>query len=368
MQKIQIVAPLLAIDGYGYAAENLSLALKKIGVDVKFFAQDWQIDTFSKPELLSLRVTDKAKLNRNVPTVIFHLPPTLAAYQDFKYKICFTMFETSKVPAKWVDCLNTLCDLVIVPSEFCKRTFIASGVKKHIEVVPLGIDLANYQLLARPERDRFTFLTLANMDERKNFKLALAAFYEEFRGDDTVRLIVKTRKGSKVDFIPCNNIEIIEDDYTAEQMRDLYAMADCFIYPSRGEGFGLPPREAMATGLPVILTRWSALEDIAFERMAYTLTEFKLIPATYPKSEILGLGEDLGKWADPSKEELKEKMRYVIDHKHDAKVKGIMSAGIMKLTADPEVGARLLKRATKALKYRKSSTIDNGSKRELKAL
>ena len=356
MQKIQIVAPLLAIDGYGYAAENMALALKKIGVDVKFFAQDWQIDKFSKKELLDLRVMDKSKLDRNVPTVIFHLPPTLAQYQDFKHKIAFTMFETSKVPAGWVDCLNRLCDLVVVPSEFCKRTFIASGVKKHIEVVPLGIDLNNYAEIKRPDREPFTFLTLANMDERKNFKLALAAFYEEFKGDKSVRLIIKTRKGSPVEFIPCNNIEIIEDDYTAEQMSDLYASADCFIYPSRGEGFGLPPREAMATGLPVILTRWSALEDIAYERMAYPLTDYKLIPATYPKSQILGLEANLGRWADPAKSELRARMREVRLYTEQAKKKGELAAGVMRIEAEPEIGARAIKKAIKALKYRKLST------------
>ncbi len=363
MQKVQIVAPLLAIDGYGYAAENMALALKDIGVDVKFYAQDWQIEKFSKKELLDLRVTDKSKLDRNVPTVIFHLPPTLGQYQDFRHKIAFTMFETSKVPAGWVNCLNTLSDLVIVPSEFCKRTFIASGVKKHIEVVPLGIDLKNYAEIKRPDRDIFTFLTLANMDERKNFKLALSAFYEEFKGDQSVRLIVKTRKGSPVDFIPAKNIEIIEDDYTAEQMRDLYYSADCFIYPSRGEGFGLPPREAMATGLPVILTRWSALEDIAFERLAYPLTDYKLIPATYPKSEILGLEANLGRWADPAKDELKCRMRHVRENlNNEAKKKGALAAGCMRIEADPEVGARALKKAIKALKYRKLSTTCKVSK------
>lgn len=353
MLKVQIVAPLLAIDGYGYAAENMTLALKKIGIDVSFFAQDWAIDKFSKKELLDLRIQDKAKLDRKVPTVIFHLPPTLAAYQDFKHKIAFTMFETSKVPEGWVNCLNTLCDLVIVPSEFCKRTFIASGVKKHIEVVPLGIDLNNYAEVKRPDREPFTFLTLANMDERKNFALALAAFYEQFKGDKSTRLVIKTRKGSPVNFIPCKNIEIIEDDYTAAQMRDLYASADCFIYPSRGEGFGLPPREAMATGLPVILTGWSALEDIAFERMAYPLKDYKLIPAVYPKSQILGLGDNLGKWADPAKEELKEKMLYVRNNLSEAKKKGALAAGVMRIEAEPTVGARELKKAVKALKYRK---------------
>ncbi len=48
-----------------------------------------------------------------------------------------------------------------------------------------------------------------------------------------------------------------------ERLRDLYRGAIAFVYPSRFEGFGIPPLEAMACGAPVIATRTGAIPDYA---------------------------------------------------------------------------------------------------------
>ena len=43
----------------------------------------------------------------------------------------------------------------------------------------------------------------------------------------------------------------------------LYNLASLFVYPSFYEGFGFPPLEAMACGLPVVTSACSSLPEIA---------------------------------------------------------------------------------------------------------
>ena len=48
-------------------------------------------------------------------------------------------------------------------------------------------------------------------------------------------------------------------------LRALYRNALVFVYPSRYEGFGLPPLEAMACGAPVVTTRAGAMPEVVGE-------------------------------------------------------------------------------------------------------
>jgi glycosyltransferase involved in cell wall biosynthesis len=47
-----------------------------------------------------------------------------------------------------------------------------------------------------------------------------------------------------------------------EDLPELYNCADLFVYPSLYEGFGLPPLEAMACGIPVITSNTSSLPEV----------------------------------------------------------------------------------------------------------
>lgn len=47
-----------------------------------------------------------------------------------------------------------------------------------------------------------------------------------------------------------------------EELRELYSQADLFVWPSVYEGWGFPPQEAMACGVPVIVSNGGALPEV----------------------------------------------------------------------------------------------------------
>jgi glycosyltransferase involved in cell wall biosynthesis len=56
---------------------------------------------------------------------------------------------------------------------------------------------------------------------------------------------------------------------TDHELRALYQHATCFVYPSRYEGFGLPPLEAMTCGCPVIVSRAASLPEVCGDAAIY---------------------------------------------------------------------------------------------------
>ena len=56
------------------------------------------------------------------------------------------------------------------------------------------------------------------------------------------------------------------DDATLEA---LYLMANCFVFPSLAEGFGLPLLEALVRGVPVACSNASSLPEVAGEAALY---------------------------------------------------------------------------------------------------
>ena len=56
---------------------------------------------------------------------------------------------------------------------------------------------------------------------------------------------------------------------TDAELRALYENAACLLFPSRYEGFGLPPVEAMACGCPVIASRGGAVEEVCGDSALY---------------------------------------------------------------------------------------------------
>lgn len=263
--KIKITSALDVRDGYGNIGQNLALALDTLGHDVSIEpVKIW----FSTEELDEKVIR---MINKPIDSYDYHL---LIMYPDFQFKKqakhwgIITMYEASKCPSVWTNLLNKLGATILAPSAFVQQMFLDSGVLAPVEHLSLATN-SLYQPLQRPVlKDRnFRFLTVGKFEPRKNGPALINAFNVLSRQYQDVEIIFKTREH----FVPKelvaaaqsnNRVKIISKTVAEPLLLDLYAYCDCFVYPSRGEGYSFPPRNALATGMPTIVTDWSALAEI----------------------------------------------------------------------------------------------------------
>jgi glycosyltransferase involved in cell wall biosynthesis len=179
-----------------------------------------------------------------------------------------------------------MTDLVITISEFSKRDIMqVLGIPAdRIRVIPLAAG-PQYRRILDAQRlqtvrtkyglgERFVFY-VGGLDSRKNVATLVASFaavYHEL-GDPALQLLVAgdpNRLGSTPlfpDWRPLARTlgvaENIACMYVAdEDLPVLYSATSCFVYPSRYEGFGLPPLEAMACGAPVVCSERTSLPEV----------------------------------------------------------------------------------------------------------
>ena len=294
-------------DGYGRMSIHLVRALIRQGVDVD-----------------AVSIYDIKKHRTFKGTVVSATSPDTWSKITGRPFWGLTMWESSKLPETWIEWINANgVGGVLVPSEFNRQVFEASGIKKPIGVVPLGVDVGEFPYVERPVGRRpYTFLLLGELGGfRKGLGYAYQAFWRAFRGSENARLVLKTR-GPRADEMPtCSdaNVEIIDAEYGLPMMRELYGLADCFVFPSRGEGYGLPPREAASTGLPVIATDWSGLQEGGVGNYAYPLRVKELKTALYGPPEIHGR---VGEWAEPDVDHLATLMSLCYENQAMARRKG----------------------------------------------
>ena len=121
------------------------------------------------------------------------------------------------------------------------------------------------------------FLCLSTLEPRKNLQLLLKAYGNLLgkRREDVPSLVLAGRKGWLMDELLAD----IENKYPGKvvvtgfiedaDLPQIYRMADCFVFPSLYEGFGMPPLEALAVGTPVISSDAASMPEVLGDHAAY---------------------------------------------------------------------------------------------------
>jgi glycosyltransferase involved in cell wall biosynthesis len=156
--------------------------------------------------------------------------------------------------------------LVIATSEYVKETVVEHlGIApERVRVIHLGIDLE--RLKPGQERREQFLLYPANGWPHKNHPRLLEAFALLRRERPELRLVLT---GSGLERLPAAPGVEVRGHVPREELVRLYQTAAALVFPSLYEGFGLPPLEAMACGLPVAAARAGALPETCGDAARY---------------------------------------------------------------------------------------------------
>lgn len=325
-------------NGYAITSREIVLALDRLGVEVNyryvygpgtpFPLEEPPLSNHYMLNIMRERTFGKAQVQ------VVYAQGDVFFKNTGRYKIGYTMLETDRIPKEWVQQANEM-DEVWVPSHFNVETFKESGVNRPIRVVPLGVDINYFHPLLRshPIEDIFVFLSVFEWGERKAPEILLKAFNDEFSAQEDVVLLVKTfNRDPGVDvYQQIRNLGLnpkggqiiisLNEIVPRYQLGVLYRSCDCFVLPTRGEGWGMPILEAMACGVPVIATYWSAQTEFMTPENSFPLEIDGLVPAKAKCPYYKGF-----RWAQPSYEHLRYLLRLVYENREHAKKVGAQAA------------------------------------------
>jgi len=251
-----------------------------------FFSSDWTQPPAKRAKLITI-------VHDLVP---WRYPKTLTK------KIIATHYNRMKWVKKEVDAIiadsqstkNDLIKIVKIPKRkiyiiypgIDKKRFYLQSEEK-INQIKRKYGLSNYILAVSTQEPRKNFIRIIKAFKKlknKNLQLAIAGKYGW--GEETQKLKnSKTQKLKTLGYVP------------DEDLAPLYSGAQCFVYPSLYEGFGLPILEAMSCGCPVITSNTSSMPEVA-GKAAILINPRKTIEITQAIDKIINskkLAEKLSK-------------------------------------------------------------------------
>jgi glycosyltransferase involved in cell wall biosynthesis len=281
--------------GYGQMALGLAKGLQSVSVEVLLYP------------------------DATYPTLITGYAPALEATHILPTRRwAFLMLESDKPNPELVAALNMHCERLIIAAPPLAYIYKENGVKIPVDVLPLGVDLFPINPLpVIPRSDVFTFLTYSYGDMRKGADLVVKAFQELFGDNPHFRLLIKAREGYQLGWLSLINhprIQIIGGTQTQDEWIALLQQADCFVFPTRAEGWGMPPREATLAGIPTIATQWLGLWDVEMWGIPVPVKHFR--PTDFHNNPFNAAD---AQWSEPDFEVLAEKMLWVSQHYEAAK-------------------------------------------------
>jgi len=350
--KVDIIGNIFGLSGYDRHTRGLANALNDVGIDVKLsvsLIEQWerQVNDFELNAITKTFDKDRTMIAITQPQ---HWRLYLA--QKPKHFFGFCVWEGDKVPEYWLPYLfDTRVNKILVPSNHTKDAIIKTirnypnitvknldNINKtvnKIHIIPHGYDSSKYYPDKKKPNKKFTFLANKGWSQgaydRGGMQYIFKAFTEEFTNKDNVCLKAKINMSYNAPNWnhkeELKKIGIIKNKDTPEILLNLsnlndkalnnfYNEGDVFISTSMAEAFNLPVIEAMATGIPAIVTEFGGQSDFVNSDNGYLINKGHLI--NYSKE----IAYEETKWFKPSIAKIRNVMRRAYENQKEVKEKG----------------------------------------------
>lgn len=298
---LRIVGPLSYHSGYSKMARGILRAALLAGYDVQAVESDLRVRmtrwgdgrTSYEPYLPvpeiplppmqddEVQAAMKNRVPDGSPTLLIQSPWNLSAWPHYgdAPTIALTMTESDNLCQYWRHGFRCV-DYVAAPSSYVLDTYQRVVPEVPTGLLPLAADERIWSdegfVDAIPHQPPFLFLAVFNVSERKNWRMLMTAFLEEFSTENKeVGLIVKAtgHVGEVLALADsCRSggawVQVDTDRRTDHMMGALYRNCHVYVQPS-SEGFGLPYVEAALCGLPSVALALGGAADVVNEATGY---------------------------------------------------------------------------------------------------
>lgn len=190
-------------------------------------------------------------LKKKGTKILLDIPIGHKKYDDFMKQQGLELDKQTFDPSGFLDESIIEADVLVVPSNFVKKTLEYAGIKKETIVVPFGANAHKNRMLAEHKNEKIRFIFAGSISLRKGIKQLLEAWKKCSLANAELIICGRVYRELKnlIKDVP-SNIKFVG----FVELGEVFEKSDVFVFPSLFEGSAKVVYEAMSYGLPVITT------------------------------------------------------------------------------------------------------------------
>jgi glycosyltransferase involved in cell wall biosynthesis len=248
--------------------------------------------------------------------------------------LAFEVADTTHISKEWCRWANDEnLDCLFVPSKFSFEAYMRSGVQNRLEVLPHGVsenfakpkealETANpiLKTIRQDPRPKILFFCLHSGKTRKGSIEVYEALKRLQAKGRKFLLVVKTHPKDSMAWYDAKeefpNIPLVQVDQwlSEEEIIYLYDSCDVYVHPYKGGAFELNVFEALARGLPVIVTGWGCVLEYCDFHTAYLIMPKEYVRVFPLNAAGVGGGGHIGWGVKLDLDHFVELLEFVLDN------------------------------------------------------